>query len=131
VRIVLQGLERGWEILGLAIPTATSFLGNLLVACERRKRAAGVAARRTEPSGGFEEIESSYGTAKRSGFGAWAGEILVYDNEHSEKYLPDPDFMKLVSSDWLHLFIAGIEVVSAEGIESALKRKFNDMQVGG
>ena len=31
--------------------------------------------------------------------GAWAGEILVHDNEHSEKYLPDPDFVKLVSGD--------------------------------
>ena len=51
----------------------------------------------------LKEIESSCRTAKRSGFGVWAGEILVHDNEHSQKYLPDPDFVKLVSGDQLYL----------------------------
>jgi hypothetical protein len=59
--------------------------------------AAGVAAARTGRSPRILKSRVEGWFAKRSGFVSWARELLVHNDEHSEKYLPDPDFVKLVS----------------------------------
>lgn len=97
LRIVLSTVERGWEILGRAIPPTAPFRGDLHVARDPRTRTAGSAAARTERSRRFKESESRHRTAKRSGYSIWAGEIFVHNHEYPQKHLPDPDFVKLVS----------------------------------
>jgi hypothetical protein len=95
-------VERGWQVLGLTIPTASDVRGNILVAAEWPTRAAGVSTARTKRSRRLRKAAQSNRTAERNRFGIRAGEILLHNHEHSEKYLPDSDFVSLVGSGRCH-----------------------------
>jgi hypothetical protein len=96
-------VECGWQVLGFAIPAAAVVRGNVFVGVEWRTWAATVSGKRTERPRRLEKIESSNRAAQRNRFGIGTGEILLHNNEHSEKHLPDSNFVKLVCGDWLYL----------------------------